>query len=695
MSSGPDPVATVEVALAHAQHLLAAQPALAADQAREILAAAPGHPGALFILGSALRQLHRTVDALETLQPLAASQPRWAAAHRELGFALGDAGRGEEAVAALRAAVRLQPNMADAWRALGDHLYAMGDTHGADAAYASHVRASTRDPRLLEPALALSEGRIAVAEPLLRAHLKQHPTDVVAIRMLAEVAARIGRHGDAQNLLTRCLELAPGFHAARHNLAVVLHRDNKPREALAQIDQLLEAQPDSPGFRNLRAAVLARIGEYEQALALYDRLLQQYPNQSKLWLSYGHALKTAGRQADAVAAYRNAWRLEPTFGEACWSLANLKTFRFEAADMTAMREQLESPALGHEDRLHFHFALGKALEDQAACAESFEHYAAGNRLRKQAVPYDAAELTDQVRRSRTLFTPEFLAARAGRGCPAPDPIFILGLPRSGSTLVEQILASHPAVEGTMELPDVIGIVKGLSGRTRRSEATRYPEVLAEIVGDELHALGARYLEQTRIQRKTAAPFFIDKMPNNWAHVGLIHLMLPNAKIIDARRHPLSCCFSNFKQHFARGQNFTYSLDDLGRYYADYVALMAHFDSVLPGRIHRVIYERMVDDTETEVRRLLEYCGLPFDAALPALLRKRPRRAHREFRAGAAADLPRRRRPVAQVRAVARAVAKRAGPGARGLSGRADVRLISNKHPADGGIHRGSSKANDP
>jgi tetratricopeptide (TPR) repeat protein len=504
--------------------------------------------------------------------------------------------------------------MADAWRALADHLNAMGDTQGADTAYASLVRASTRDPRLLEPALALSEGRIAVAEPLLRAHLKKHPSDVAAIRMLAEVAARIGRYADARNLLERCLQLAPGFHAARHNLAVVLHRDNKPREALEQIDCLLQAEPGSPGFRNLRAAILARIGEYSAALELYGQLLQQYPSQSKLWLSYGHALKTAGRQAEAVTAYRNAWRLEPAFGDACWSLANLKTFRFEAADIAAMRGQLDSAQLGHEDRLHFHFALGKAFEDGQAYADSFEHYAAGNRLRKAAVPYDPAGLSEQVRRSRALFTPEFFAARAGLGCQARDPVFIVGLPRSGSTLVEQILSSHPDVEGTMELPDVIGIVKDLSGRTRHSEPTRYPEVLAGLDADDLRELGLRYLEQTRVQRKTQAPLFIDKMPNNWAHVGLIHLMLPNARIVDARRHPLSCCFSNFKQHFARGQNFTYSLDDLGRYYADYVALMTHFDSVLPGRVHRVIYERMVEDTETEVRRLLEYCGLPFNEA---------------------------------------------------------------------------------
>ncbi len=242
------------------------------------------------------------------------------------------------------------------------------------------------------------------------------------------------------------------------------------------------------------------------------------------------------------------------------------------------------------------------------------HYAAGNRLRKKAVPYDAGLIHQQVASSRALFTPEFLAARRGSGCRAPDPIFVVGLPRSGSTLVEQILSSHSQIEGTMELPDVVGIVKELSGRTRRSEVSRYPEILAAMSADELRELGERYLRQTRIQRRTDAPYFIDKLPNNWAHTGLIHLMLPEAKIIDARRHPLSCCFSNFKQHFARGQNFSYSLDDLGRYYLDYVTLMAHFDAVLPGRVHRVIYERMVDDTEAEVRRLLDYCGLPFEDA---------------------------------------------------------------------------------
>ena len=614
MTSGPEPVGTLDVALAHAEQLLADQPRLAVEQATEILAAVPGHPAATLLLGMAHRRLQRVDDALGALEPLAAAHPRWATAQLELGLALGDAGRGGEAVEALRLAVRLQPTLADAWRALGDHLHAMGDTASADQAYANHVRNSTRDPRLMEPALALAEGRIAVAEPLLRNHLKRFPTDVAAIRMLAEIASRIGRYGDAENLLTRCLELAPGFKAARHNYAVVLHRNNKPVAALAQLDLLLAAEPRSPSFRNLRAVVLARLGEYEEAIRLYEQLLQEYPQHAKVWLSHGHALKTAGRQDDSIGAYRRSIELEPRLGEAYWSLANLKTFRFTPADVAAMRTQLDRDDLTVEDRFHFNFSLGKAAEDAQQYAESFEHYAEANRLRKEVVPYDSSAITENVRRARALFTPDFFAARQGQGCAAPDPIFIVGLPRSGSTLVEQILSSHSAIEGTMELPDVIGIVKELSGRTRRSEVSKYPEALASLAADELRGLGERYLEQTRVQRRTGAPFFIDKLPNNWAHVGLIQLMLPNARIIDTRRHPLSCCFSNFKQHFARGQNFTYALDDLGRYYADYVALMAHFDAVLPGRIHRVIYERMVEDTEHEVRRLLDYCGLPFEDA---------------------------------------------------------------------------------
>ena len=447
---------------------------------------------------------------------------------------------------------------------------------------------------------------------MLREHLRHAPTDAAAIRMLAEVAARLGRNEDAEHLLERCLELAPGFHAARQNYALVLNRDNKPERALTQIELLLREEPGNPGYRNLKAVVLCRTGDYDAAIELYDGILSEYPQQSKIWMSYGHALKTAGLQERAIAAYRRAIALDPAFGEAWWSLANLKTFRFDAADIAAMQAQLEHDGLAAEHRYHLDFALGKALEDDGDYARSFRHYRQGNALRREQVPYDAGDTSLRTRRARETYTREFFAQRHGYGSSAADPIFIVGLPRAGSTLIEQILSSHSMVEGTMELPEVISIARMLRKQGDSDHAAPYHSVLATLDADAVRALGESYLENTRIQRRSGAPFFIDKMPNNFAHIGLIHLALPNARIIDARRHPLACCFSGFKQHFARGQNFSYDLDDLGRYYRDYVRLMAHFDEVLPGRIHRVFYERMVDDTEAEVRRLLDYCGLPFE-----------------------------------------------------------------------------------
>jgi predicted Zn-dependent protease len=617
MNQAAENVADLQVALSHAARLLDSEPALAAEQADEILRVAPGHPMAQLIAGIAARRLGNAARALSLIEPLAAAQPKAPAVHCELGLAYGDLGRGEDAIAALRHAVALKPDLADAWRALGDHLTATGDTAGADAAYAAQIKASTRDPRLLAPAVALQENDIPRAEALLREHLRQHPTDVAALRMLAEVAARLGRYGDAERLLGRCLELAPSFTAARHNLAVVLTRQNRAVEALAEARQLLDREPRNPGYRALMAAIQSQLGEYADCIRLYEGVLADYPRQPKVWMSYGHGLKTAGRTEEAIVAYRKATGIAPQLGEAWWSLANLKTFRFAPADIETMRRQLARADLAQDDRFHLHFALGKALEDAASYEQSFTHYAEGNRLRHAVIRYDAEQVTGLVRRSRALFTREFFADRAGAGCPARDPVFIVGLPRSGSTLVEQILASHSQVEGTMELPDLPAMVRALTngdarGAAERADRTRYPAVLAGLPRERLRELGEEFLERTRIQRKTAAPLFIDKLPNNWQHVGLIHLMLPNARIVDARRHPLSCGFSVFKQHFARGQNFSFDLEDIGRYYRDYVELMAHFDAVLPGRVHRVHYEAMVADTEHEVRRLLDYCGLPFE-----------------------------------------------------------------------------------
>lgn len=474
-----------------------------------------------------------------------------------------------------------------------------------------YVNRGIRNPDLIEAASAINEDRLADAEPLLRAHLRQDPLDVAAIRLMAQLAARLGRYKDSEALLRRALELAPDFIVARSNLAGILYRQNRFEETVELLNDVLASQADDAGGQSLMAAALGRIGEYDEALALYGALTERFPQHAKLWMSYGHVLKTVGKQEEGVAAYRRALAEEPTLGEVWWSLANLKTVQFDAADIAAMEDALNrGESLSDDDRLHLHFALGKAYDDRREAEASFGHYDRANRIRHGQLEYDPDIITAHVDTIIARFTPEFLSNRSNLEEGAADPIFILGMPRAGSTLLEQILASHSLIEGTMELPDMPAIAL----REGKGVASGWVDAVVQMSADRLAELGDDFLNRTRVQRKTDRPFFIDKLPNNWIYTGLIHLILPNAKIIDARRHPLDCCFSNFRQHFAKGQAFSYSLSDMGRYYADYVRLMAHFDRVLPGRVHRVIHEQLIEEPEVHVRAMLDYVGVPFEEA---------------------------------------------------------------------------------
>lgn len=475
------------------------------------------------------------------------------------------------------------------------------------------IEQGLRNPQLMDAALALSENRLEDAEPLLRAHLTQKPTDVAAIRLMAELAARVGRLKDSETLLRRALELAPGFGAARANLATVLYKQNRFAEAVTELDAVLASGEENAAQETLKAAALGRIGGYDEAIELYRQLTSRFPDHAKLWMSFGHMLKTVGDQEASVAAYRRALEVEPTLGEVYWSLANLKTVRFSDEDVAAMEAALATDTIADDDRFHLHFALGKAYEERQAHEIVFDHYAKGNALRSTELEHDPDVFAGQIDNIIAGFTPELIAIREGQGHTAPDPIFILGMPRAGSTLIEQILASHSMVEGTMELPDIPAIAQR-EGRDFGGGPSGWVAAVAALAPDKLGELGGEYIERTRIQRKTAKPFFIDKLPNNWVYTGFIHLILPNAKIIDARRHPLDCCFSNFRQHFAKGQGFSYDLAHMGRYYADYVRAMAHIDGLLPGRVHRVIHEELLDNPEGQIRALLEYLGLPFEAA---------------------------------------------------------------------------------
>ena len=470
------------------------------------------------------------------------------------------------------------------------------------------IEAALRNPNLMAAAVALSENRLEDAEPLLRGHLRDAPTDVAAIRMMAELAARVGRLKDSEALLRRALELTPDFGAARANLATVLYKQNRFPEALEHLNAVLAEEGDNPVQQNLKAATLGRIGGYEEAIALYNELTARFPDHAKLWMSYGHMLKTVGNQDESVSAYRRALAVEPTLGEVWWSLANLKTTSFSDDDVAAMDAALTSVDLTAEDEYHLHFALGKAMEERTDHDAAFMHYAKANVQRSAELKYDPLLVRRQVNKIIAQLTPAFLEARVGQGHDAPDAIFIIGMPRAGSTLIEQILASHSMVEGTMELPDIpeMALREGRDGD--------WIDALASFGAQDTARLGAEFIERTRIQRKTDKPFFIDKLPNNWNYLAFIRLILPNAKIIDARRHPLDCCFSNYRQHFAKGQAFSYDLAHMGQYYAEYVRLMGHFDLVQPGYAYRVVHENLLENPEREIRALFDFLGLPFEEA---------------------------------------------------------------------------------
>ncbi|MDI1295564.1 MAG: sulfotransferase, partial [bacterium] len=523
----------------------------------------------------------------------------------ELAQAASESGATSQAIAALENLTRQQPMVPGGWFMLAAQLRKAGRSDHAWRADLGGVQASSRDRELLD-----------AGEAVLTARLQRLPDDPPTCRLLGEIHWRRGDMSAALALVERAVHLAPGFDLARDFLIRLLLQSNRLTDALYHAETLGASPVKSAGYDLVKASVLVRLGDQQGARAIYERLLAQQPDQPQLWQNLGHVLKTLGKQADAVHAYRQAVTRQPTMGEAWWSLANLKTVTLGAHDIVTMEGALAALEAGAansaDDVFHLHFSLGKAFEDAKEFAASFRHYDQANRLRRATIIYDADEFSAEVAAARNTFTSAFFAAVGDGGCPAADPIFIVGLPRSGSTLVEQILASHSQVEGTMELPDMMMIASRLQSRVDEGEYPDFPAMVAALTPADRVRLGEEYIDRTRIHRQTNAALFIDKMPNNWQHVGLIKHILPNAKIIDARRNPLSCCFSGWKQHFARGQAFTYDLTDIGRYYRDYVELMAAYDAAAPGAVYRVIYEDMVGHTESQIRKLLDYLSLPFE-----------------------------------------------------------------------------------
>ena len=583
--------------------------ALAAAQA--LLAQAPAERDALLCAAIAQRFLGRIPAALSTLATLEAQHPRFSRLYEERGRCFVEQRQAQPAIEAFLKAVNLNHALPGSWGML-EGLYRMRGDAGNAATAAGQVRTLRGLPQEVVVATGLfADGDMEAAEALVRAYLLKHGDHIEAMRLLARIGIAHKVFFDAQVLLAAVVERAPEYRAARQEYAFVLVEMHRYQEARRELELLLQAEPESAALKTLYAASCVGLGEHERAIGLYRELLVGSPADAEAHLSIGHALKTLGQAEAAVASYHRAAECRPDFGDAYWSLANLKTYRFTDPELRQMQAALAAPATPLADRYHLCFALGKALEDRGEFGESFRHYERGNELKRPECRYRAQLIETNTEQQIKVCTPEFFASRQGWGNPSPDPIFIVGLPRSGSTLLEQILASHSQVEGTQELPDIQQVVSRLRGFEPESQEPRYPRVLASLGAEELRRLGDEYLASTRVYRSGRA-HFIDKMPNNFRHVGLMHLMLPNARIIDARREPMACCFSNFKQLFANGQEFTYSIEDIARYYRTYLELMRHWDRVLPGRVLRVHHEDVVDDLDGSVRRLLEFCGLEFE-----------------------------------------------------------------------------------
>jgi tetratricopeptide (TPR) repeat protein len=576
-----------------------------------LLPAHPEHCELLYLRAVSQRMRGDTAPALATLATLERLQPRFSRLYQERGYCYVALKRAPQAIEAFLRGVSVNPALPASWHML-EGLYRMTGQTAEAARAAAHAATLKKLPAAVVTATALFyDGELAEAEQIVRDFLLREGHHVEAMRLLARIGLEHDVLDDPQLLLEAVLDLEPDYHAARFEYAQTLCRRHLYLEAQAQVEKLLAVDRSNRDYRTLHAMTCVGLGQHERAMELYRALLPGALNPAELHLSIAHSLKTLGQQAPAIAEYHIAAAAREGFGDAWWSLANLKTYRFSDAELEEMGAAEAAPSTTAVDRFHLCFALGKALEDREQYAPSFEYYARGNALKRAAGRYRPEVIEVNTRLQSEVCTPELFARHQGSGAPAADPIFIVGLPRSGSTLIEQILASHTKVEGTHELADILRMVVELQGRDWQLENPRYPGVLAQMSAADFRRLGEKYLHDTHSYRSGKA-YFIDKMPNNFRHIGLIHLMLPNAKIIDARREPMACCFGNLKQLFAHGQEFAYGVEDIARYYRTYLELMRHWDAVLPGRVLRVHYEDLVADLEGNVRRLLGYCGLEFE-----------------------------------------------------------------------------------
>jgi tetratricopeptide (TPR) repeat protein len=579
---------------------------------REAITRYPGDVNILGLLGAALGEQGQFGEAEQILLQVIDLTPTFAKPYEDLGTLLLQQGQAERAIALLEKATRLNPKEESAHFQLGKALAAVGRGQEADAAFERSFALSPTRGMMAHAAEHHAAGRLEEAERLCRQVLQKEPRHVDALRMLGLIAAASGDLDEAEHLLRQALASAPDHVAAMFELGRVLKELERPDEAIEVYQRLISLQPDNPRAHYRLAGVLAPAALTEQSAAAYRRCLELDPEHAGAWLGLGHMLKTLGQQSEGITAYKHCLEIEPEFGEAWFSLANLKTYRFEDAEIAEMQQRLQSDTVREASRVNFLFALAKAHEDRRDYDMAWQYYEQGNAKQRQLVSYDPV-LTETVNDDLVAyFNADFFGQRQGVGNPDPSPVFIVGMPRSGSTLIEQIIASHSQVEGTSELPYVGRLTKSLN--RNRADGMQYPRVLSELEARHFSRLGQNYLDMASMHRVEGTPRFIDKMPNNFPLVGFIHAILPNAKIIDARRHPLDACTGNLRQLYARGQTFSYDQTDIGEYYLQYQRMMDHWDEVLPGKVLHVQYEEVVADLETQVRRILDYLELPWEDA---------------------------------------------------------------------------------
>ena len=617
------PASPLEAELLHL-HALQAEGDYAAvfAGANRLLESHPANRDLLLVAAHSLRMMQQNNLALAALERLAQHHPRFSQMFLERGLCHVARRDAPAAIADLRTAVTINPALAMGWHMLDGLLRMTGDQANSAKAVKHCSHLASLPPPIVTAKVLFYDGEIDQAEKLIRRFLLDVGDHPEAMRLLAQIGQVRNVLDDAETLYAAVLAMVPEHNEARHEFVQVLIARHKFPEARAALEPLLKLDPAHHANRIQAATIQVGLGDFDTVIPEYRAMLAETIGDSpqarvhradlNLWL--GHALKTEGRADEAIEAYLAATADRPDFGDAWWSLANLKTYRFAPESIAVMRRQLDEPETAENDRIHIAFALGKALEDNRDYAGSWAAYEQGNAMHRAGNGYIPEVFETNTREQKRVCTAAFFAERVGWGLDDPAPIFVLGLPRSGSTLIEQILASHSMVEGTQELPDVQRIVHELQGRQLNFDEPRYPGVLPELDAAAIGRFGEQYIADTMPNRILGRPYFIDKMPNNFRHIGLIHLILPNAKIIDARRDAMACCFSNLKQLFAQGQEFTYGIEDIARYYRTYIELMDHWDAVVPGQVLRVQHEDVIDDLEGSVRRILDYCGLPFEPA---------------------------------------------------------------------------------